>query len=45
MIATTAITEETPIRMPSTVSSERSLFERSDARAIRMASPKSMAPP
>ena len=30
MIATTAITEETPIRIPSTVRNERSLFARSD---------------
>ena len=34
-MATTAITEETPIRMPSTVRNERSLFARSDASAMR----------
>ncbi len=44
-MATTAMTEETPIRMPSTVRSERSLFARSDARAMPMASPNSMSPP
>jgi hypothetical protein len=38
MIATTAITELTPIRMPSTVRKERSLLERSEATATRTAS-------
>ncbi len=44
-MATTAMTEETPIRMPSTVRSERSLFARSDCSAMLMASPNSMSPP
>ena len=34
-MATTAITEETPMRMPSTVRNERSLFERREATAMR----------
>src|SRR5882762_6487175 len=37
-MATTATTEETPIRMPSTVRKERSLLDRRDASAIRAAS-------
>src|SRR5688572_6490164 len=37
-MATTAITEDTPMRIPSTVRNERSLFERSEATAIPMAS-------
>src|SRR4030042_1548381 len=44
-MATTAMTEETPIRMPSTVSSERSLFARRDCSAMLMASPNCMSPP
>ena len=42
-MATTAITEDTPIRMPSTVRNERSLFARSDVNAMRMASLKGTA--
>ena len=42
-MATIAITEETPIRMPSTVRNERSLFERRDVKAMRMASLKGTA--
>ncbi len=42
-MATTAMTEETPIRMPSTVRSERSLFARRDCSAMLMASPNSMS--
>ena len=42
MIETTAITEVTPMRMPSTVRNERSLLARSDARAMPMALAKGM---
>ena len=34
-MATTAITEDTPMRMPSTVRNERSLLARSEATAMR----------
>src|SRR5438045_3328098 len=44
-MATTAITEETPIRMPSTVRSERSLFDRREATAMAMASEKGISGP
>src|SRR5437762_14261732 len=44
-MATTAITEETPIRIPSTVSSERSLFDRREAMAMAMASEKGTSGP
>ena len=44
-MATTAITELTPMRMPSTVRKERSLLARSDCRAMAMASEKGMALP
>src|SRR5262249_53899505 len=45
VMATTAITEETPIRIPSTVRSERSLLARSDANAMRTASENGMSGP
>jgi hypothetical protein len=41
-MATTAITEETPMRMPRTVRKERSLFARREERAMVMASVKGM---
>src|SRR5687767_7495260 len=44
-MATTAMTEETPMRMPSTVRNERSLLARSEATAIRTASAKGMGGP
>jgi hypothetical protein len=39
----TEITENTPMVMPSIVSAERSLFAPSEAEAILIISPKSMA--
>jgi hypothetical protein len=42
-MATTAITEATPMRMPRTVRNERSLLERREAKARAMASEKGMA--
>ena len=42
-MATTAMTEETPIRLPSTVRSERSVFARRDCSAMLTASPNSMS--
>src|SRR5262245_35666696 len=45
VMATTAITEETPIRIPSTVRKERSLLARSDANAMRTASENGMSGP
>jgi hypothetical protein len=44
-MATTATTEETPMRIPSTVRSERSLFARRDCSAMLTASPNSMSSP
>jgi hypothetical protein len=37
-MATTAMTDETPIKIPRTVRNERSLFAFRDWKAIRMAS-------
>src|SRR5262245_14220602 len=45
VMATTAITEETPIRIPSTVRNERSLLARSEAKAMRTASENGMSGP
>src|SRR5262245_31035154 len=39
-MATTAITDETPMRIPSTVRKDRSLLARREARAMAMASEK-----
>src|SRR6266852_400940 len=44
-MATTAITEETPMRMPSTVSRERSLLARREAMAMAMASENGISLP
>ena len=42
-MATTATTDETPIRIPSTVRNERSLLARRAASAIRAASEKGIS--
>ena len=42
-MATTAMTELTPMRMPRTVRKERSLLARSDCRAMVMASEKGIS--
>src|SRR5262249_20987792 len=45
VMATTAITGETPIRIPSTVRNDRSLVARRDANAMRTASENGMSGP